>query len=207
MGWNRTWTTAVGTLLLLAGCGGAESAARSALDAAEQSLAAAAPAAEPVVPELVANARSAIAAGHEMLEQGDAESALESAKAAASVAAALPARAAEARAQLEDEWGRMRPAMVANLDSVRARLDRFRRAGSLPVGVTPEGLERARETHAAAAVTWPDVVAEYDAGRLATAMDRAMNLRVKVSEAMEAVGLVADDRAWGNLQLRAADST
>jgi hypothetical protein len=199
--------TSAATLLLVAGCGGAESAARSALDTAEQALAEAAPAAEPVVPELVANARAAVAAGREMLEQGDVESALESAQVASSAAAALPVRASEARTRLADEWDRMRPAMEANLDSVRIRLDRFGRARSLPVGVTPAGLESARETHAAAVVTWPDIVAEYDAGRLATAMDRAMNLRVKVSGAMEAVGLVADDRAWGNLQLRPADST
>jgi hypothetical protein len=195
------------TLLLVAGCGGAESAARSALETAERALAEAAPAAEPVVPELVAGARAAIAASHEKLEEGHAQSALKSAQVASSAAAALPARAAAARTRLTDEWNRLRPAMVANLDSVRARLDRFGRARSLPAGVTAAGLERAREIRAAAAVTWPDIVAEYDAGRLAAAMDRAMNLRVKVSGAMEAVGPVADDRAWGNLQPRAADST
>jgi hypothetical protein len=97
--------------------------------------------------------------------------------------------------------------MVTNVVSVRARRARFARARSRPGGVTVAGRERAGVIHAAGAVTWPESVAEYDAGRLAAAMDRAMNLRVKVSGAMEAVGLVADDRAWGNLQLRAADST
>lgn len=197
------WAAALGLAVLMGACGGAAGTARAALDAAERSLGEVAPAAEPVVPEFVKEARHAIASAREMLEQGDADGALRRANSATAKVAELPQQAEEARTRLTDEWSRMQPAMVANLDSVGARVDRFSR-GRLPAGVTREGVEAARETVNAAKVTWPEIEAEQKAGNLAAAMDRAMALRVKVSEAMTALGMAADDRAWGNLQLRPA---
>jgi hypothetical protein len=45
---------------------------------------------------------------------------------------------------------------------------------------------------------WPSVTEAWTAGNLAGAMKQAAAMKAKVSEAMLAVGLAADEKAWGN---------
>lgn len=199
---TRRWIAATVVTVLVAGC--ARQAAEQALANAEQAVAPLREQAAKVMPDGLAPLDEALAAGRRALEAKD--------YAAASAAVAeVPARAEQLGRELEErkskltsDWTVLQGAMAANLDSVRVRLERFGPGARLPAGVSRAALPRARAVLDSATQAWPGIEAEFAGGNLATAMARAMALRVAVSEAMTAVGLPADDRAWGNLQLRPA---
>jgi hypothetical protein len=186
----------------LAGC--ARRAAELALANAERAVAEVAGDAANVMPGAAAPLEEALAAGRHALERGDYAAAAAALQDLPSRADALSRQVAERREQLTADWTTLSAAMAANLDSVDARLARFGAGGPLPAGVDRRGLPAARAVRDSAARAWPAVRAEFEGGNLAGAMGQAMALRARVSEAMLAVGLAADDRAWGNLQLRPA---
>lgn len=190
---------AVGTL---AGCAGR--AAENAVDRAEQAVAAVRQEGERVRPDVLRALEDDLAAARRAINAEDYAT-------AKTMAATIPERAAEfgrslaeQRATLESDWAILRGAMDANLDSLRSRLDRFAAGTPLPAGVTRAGLPAARAVLDSALAVWAGIQGEFEAGQLAVAMAKAVALRVRVSEAMTAVGLAADDRAWGNLQIRPA---
>lgn len=202
MGTPRRWIGLGAVLGLVVGCAGR--AAEEAVARAEQAVAAVREEGERVRPDALGPLEDDLAAARRAIVAKDYGT-------ARTVAAAIPARAeefgrslAERRASLEGEWAILSGAMEANLDSLRTRLDRFAAGRSLPAGVTRAGLPAARAVLDSALAVWPGIKGEFDAGQLAVGMAKAMALRVRVSEAMTAVGLAADDRAWGNLQLRPA---
>ncbi len=187
---------------IVAGCAGR--AAEDAVARAEQAVATVREEGERVRPEALGPLEDDLAAARRAIAAKDYGT-------AKTLAALIPARAeefgrslAERRASLAGDWAILRGAMDANLDSVRIRLDRFAAGSPLPPGVARAGLPAARAVLDSALAVWPGIQAEFDAGHLAVAMAKAIALRVRVSEAMAAVGLAADDRAWGNLQLRPA---
>jgi hypothetical protein len=81
---------------------------------------------------------------------------------------------------------------------VKAELDKLGKMRRLPQGMDAAKLESAKGAYDAAMAEWPSVTEAWTAGNLAGAMKQAAAMKAKVSEAMLAVGLAADEKAWGN---------
>lgn len=196
------WIGLAAAVGILAGCAGR--AAEDAVDRAEQAVATVRQEGERVGPEVLRSLEDDLAAARRAISAKDHATAKTMAAAISERAEEFGRSLAERRANLESDWAILRGAMNANLDSLRNRLDRFAAGTPLPAGVVRPGLPAARAVLDSALAVWPGIQSEFDAGQLAVAMAKAIALRVRVSEAMAAVGLAVDDRAWGNLQLRPA---
>lgn len=182
------------TVLLLAACGGVRSNAEKALAAAESAVAAIEPSAARVLPEDFSDLDATLAMAREAMGRGEYQQVVDG-------LAGLPERAAEVgveataeAARLAEEWTTLAAAMPRNLEAVNARLTR----GPLPRGLSGARLQAVRQSYDAAMSEWPAIVASWDSGDLAAAMRQGNALKARVSEAMLAVGLAADERAWGN---------
>lgn len=198
--------TRIGPLIALAVLAGAacgpEREAERAIRAAEAALTALPPDAPQVIPAELYPLTAAIAAAKDTLDRGDAAAALEQVREvpvrAAALADTVPIRKAELTAHLDT----LRAAMSRNLGLIQATADSIeRRRKRRPIGLTDSALTAVKETHTAAASEWGGVQTLAQAGNLAEAMGRATVLRLRVSDALKALGLAHDDRAWGNLTL------
>ena len=188
--------------LVATGCGGAKSSAQTAVTAAELAVSGAGPDVENVLPERLKALQAAAASAREAFDRKEYQ-------AAAAAAKDIPARVKELadalpqeRTALNEEWRTMSMVMPANLDSVRVRLDKLGKSKRLPAGMDATKVDAARQTYEAAMQEWPVITAAFNGGKLADALARASALRVRVSDAMTSVGMTADDKAWGNLQVR-----
>jgi hypothetical protein len=114
-----------------------------------------------------------------------------------SLAARVPAKRAELSAQLDT----LRVALQLNLASIRNKVEEFAKARRLPPGLEPPELAKVKETLVSAPKEWAAVEAEAKAGELDRALGNATVLRLKVSAALDAVGLVASEAEWHNVKL------
>ncbi|HEV8357853.1 MAG TPA: hypothetical protein VGQ17_13965 [Gemmatimonadales bacterium] len=187
--------------LFAAGCSGGKGVAQSAVTAAEQAVAALPAEAAKVAPEEVTPLTDAVQAANEQLGKGDYEAALVAAKdvpaRAQDVAARLPAKKAALTAAIDT----LAVAMPRNLEAIKTKLDALGKSKKLPKGMDPQQVQEARDIYAAAGGEWTAIMASYNAGELASAMSKALDLKGRVSRSLAALGLVSDERAWSNVTL------
>lgn len=188
-------------LVLTAACAGAKTKAEAAITTADQAIAAIAPDAGKVLPFEVQQLTDAVTAARDTLAKGDFAAALAAAAdiptRAQEVAAKVPAK----REQLTAELDTMGFAMSRNLAGIQAKLDEFAKTKRLPTSLDAATLATVKETLASATQEWTQIKAEIEGGELASAFGKGTVLRLKVSESLVAVGLVAGDPAWHNLTL------
>lgn len=187
---------AVGTLVL-AGCGGGEGAAEAALAAADAAIGSVQSEAAMVAPDRLAELTNAAAAAGELIAAGSFAEATTAAGAIPAQVEQLQADLPALREELTQAWETLGIAMLRNLGDVQAKLEEYS-GQRLPAGATPEQMEAARATFAAAPEAWTAAESAWKAGDLAGAMNQGLALRARVSEAMTTVGLVSDETAWGN---------
>jgi hypothetical protein len=177
----------------LAGCGGAKKAAERAIASADSAVGAISTRASQVAPELLQPLTTAVNDAKASLASKDYE------KAAAQVTD-VPARAAELGPKLDQlakdlaaDFATLNEAMPRNLEAVKAKL------AKPPRSLSRERLTELKGTYDSAMVAWPAIAQEFQSGAMASAMGKAFALKTRVSEAMVALGLSADGKAWGNL--------
>jgi hypothetical protein len=190
------------TALFVTACSGAKGRAQADVAAADGALAALPADAVKVVPDQVTPLTDAVNQGRDQLSKGDYAAASASVREvpakARSLADSLPARKATLSATLDT----LAVAIPRNLAAMKAKLDQIGTGKKkLPRGLDEQELEEARETYAAVTAEWPEVVKSYQAGELASAMNRAQSLKNRVSHSLMALGLVSDERAWSNVTL------
>lgn len=184
----------------LSGCNSARRDAEAEIHAADSAVAAVDQMAAKVAPERTGELSTSLTAARTAFENGDYTAAAQGAREVQARAQALADSVPARRAALTADLQLLSEAMPRNLDSVRLRIDRAAR-GQRPRGLTRAGLDSVRQIHDSARQAWPGIQAMIDSGDLAAAFAQAIQLRNRVSGAMVALGLAADERAWGNLQL------
>jgi len=177
----------------LAACGGPRRAAEQALAAADSALAPIAAEAARIAPDQLQSLQAAVADARNALAAGDVARATEGVK-------DIPARTAELGttvAQLKKDFGAdfatLSEAMPRNLAAIKDKLARP------PRSLSRARLAELRTVYDSAMTEWPAIAQEFQGGAMASAMGKAFGLKTRVSAAMVALGLSADDKAWGNL--------
>ena len=112
----------------------------------------------------------------------------------------MPARAAEVEAKLDQlakdlsaDFATLNEAMPRNIEAIKQKLARP------PRSLSRERLAELKATADSATAEWAAIAQEFQSGAMASAMGKAFGLKARVSEAMVALGLSADEKAWGNL--------
>lgn len=187
--------------LLLAACAGAKGKAEAAIAIADQAIAGIGSDAGKILPFEVQQLTDAVSAARDTLVKGDFTAALAAVSDIPNRANDLAVKVPAKRAQLTAELDTLGFAMTKNLAGIQAKLDEFARTRRLPKGMDAAELAAVKETLASGTLEWNLIKAEIQNGDLASAFGRGAVLRLKVSEALLAVGLVADDPAWHNLTL------
>lgn len=182
------------SLLALAACGGLKSTAEQAISMADAAIAAVAPAAEKVLPDDLAALTGAVASAKDAFAQGEYQPVIDGLKDIPAQAAALGDKVQGETARLTEEWNTLTVAMPRNLEAVKAELAKPAKMRRL----SAEKAATAKGAYEEAMAQWPSVTEAWTAGNLAAAMNQAAALKGKVTEAMLAVGLAADEKAWGN---------
>lgn len=182
------------SLLALAACGGLKSTAEQAISMADAAVAAVAPAAEKVLPDDLTALTGAIASAKDAFARGEYQPVIDGLKDIPAQAAALGDKVQGETARLTEEWNTLAVAMPRNLDAVKAELAKPAKMRRL----SAEKAATAKTAYEEAMAQWPSVTEAWTAGNLAAAMNQAAALKGKVTEAMLAVGLAADEKAWGN---------
>lgn len=182
------------SLLALAACGGLKSTAEQAISMADAAVAAVAPAAEKVLPDDLAALTGAIASAKDAFAKGEYQPVIDGLKDIPAQATALGDKVQGETARLTEEWNTLTVAMPRNLEAVKAELAKPARMRRL----SAEKAATAKGAYEEAMAQWPAITEAWTAGNLAAAMNQAAALKGKVTEAMLAVGLAADEKAWGN---------
>lgn len=198
----RSWIGLLAAVGIATGCNSARRSAEAALAAADSAVAAVTPEASKVMPEQLGPLAARMATARSAYDAGDYEGALAGARDAQAMALrvqdSIPARVAVLRQDLDT----LAVYMPKNLDAIKQRIDQADRSGRPPRGVSAEQYAEIKEIHASVSREWPAVDSTMRAGDVGAAFAQAIQLRNRVSEALLALGLAADDRAWGNLQVR-----
>ena len=198
----RSWIGLMAAVGISAGCNNARRSAEAALEAADSAVAAVTPEASKVVPEQLGPLTARLSTARSAFDERDYEGALAGSRDVQAMAQrirdSIPARLTSLRQDLDT----LAVYMPRNLDAIKQRIDQADRSGRPPRGISAEKYAEVKEIHAAATREWPSVDSTMRAGDVGAAFSKAIQLRNRVSEALLALGLAADDRAWGNLQVR-----
>ena len=202
MGKARSMIRLAGVALVFASaCGGPSAKADAAITNASEAITAIGADAEKVLPYEVEQLNSAVAAARDTLAKGGYA-------AAEALVAEVPVRAQELagkvaakRVQLTAELDTLGVALKKNLDAIQARLDEFARTRRFPRGVTQARVDSVKQVVATAPEEWNAIQAQIQAGELDAAYGKGTVLRLKVSQALEAVGLVSGEAEWHNLTM------
>lgn len=179
--------------LVLAGCGGAKRAAETAVASADSAVGAISAEAAQVGPELLQPLTVALNDAKASLAGRDYEQALAQATDIPVRAAEVSTRLEQARKDLAADFATLSEAMPRNIEAIRQKLARP------PRSLSRERLTELKATADSAGAEWAAIAQEFQSGAMASAMGKAFGLKARVSEAMVALGLSADDKAWGNL--------
>lgn len=190
--------TAVFALLLGAACSGAKGTAQAAITAADAAMAAVPADVAKVIPEQLQPLTDAVAAAKDQFGQGDYVTALATAKDIPAKAADLAAGLEAKKTELTNAWNELSVAMPRNLAAVKEKLDQFAKTKKLPKGMDAAQLSDLNGNYDSAIGAWADATAAFQSGNLADAMNRATDLKTRVTAAMAAVGLTADESQWKN---------
>lgn len=178
---------------LVAACGGPRKAAEQAIAAADSALAPVQAEAARVAPEQLQALTAAIADARSALESGDFERAAAGVKDIPARATELGTTVEKLKKDLSADFATLSEAMPRNLEAIKAKLARP------PRSLSRERLAELQASYDSATAAWPAIAQEFQGGAMASAMAKAFGLKAKVSETMTALGLAADEKAWGNL--------
>lgn len=179
--------------LVLAACGGPRRAAEQAIEAAESALAPIADEAARVAPEQLQGLTTAVADARGALANGDFVAAAEGVKEVPARAAELAGTVEQLKKDFDADFATLSEAMPRNLEAINQKL------AKPPRSLSRERLTELRATYDGAVTEWQAVAQEFRGGALASAVGKAFGLKARVSEAMVALGLSSDEKAWGNL--------
>ena len=188
-------------LLALAACSGAKGKAEEALAGAEQKVTAASAEARQVLPAEVERLERKLTEARDSLTAGSYDAVVAASVAVSADIDSLTARVPAKRVQLAAELDTLRFAVQQNLAAIQKKLTEFDRTRRLPRDLDAAKLAEVKATVAQGPQDWEQVEAEIKSGNLAGAFGRATELRVKISNALTAVGLSAGETAWHNLTL------
>jgi hypothetical protein len=188
-------------LLLAAACSGAKGKAQTAITAAEQAVAAVPADAAKVIPDELAALNTSLQSAKDQLANSDYEAAIGTANDAVAKAGELITSLPAKKAALSATLDTLAVAMPRNLGAIKAKLDQLGRSRQLPRGIDAQQVQAAKDTYTAASEEWAAVMADYRAGDLGKAMAAAVSLKTRVSQSLQALGLVSDERAWSNVTL------
>jgi hypothetical protein len=190
--------TALLSLALLAGaCVSDRSRAQEAIAAAEEALAPIANEAGRVVPDQLKPLTDAVAVAKDYMGRREYDSALAMVQGVPDKTDSLAQAIVREKAAITEEMNTLNAAMPRNLAAVKSRLDRLS-PRRLPRGMSRETFDSVQATYQEGIAEWPRIMTAYTEGQLHDAISRATALKLRVSRAMEAVGLAADARAWSN---------
>jgi len=190
--------TAVFALLLGAACSGAKGTAQAAIAAADAAMAALPADVAQVIPEQLQPLTDAVAAAKDQFGKADYAGALASVQEIPAKTAELAAGVAAKKTELTGAWNELSIAMPRNLASVKAKLDQYAKTKKLPKGMDAAQLADLNGSYDAQVGAWADATTAFQSGNLADAMTRAMDIKTKVTAAMTAFGLAADESQWKN---------
>jgi hypothetical protein len=188
-------------LVLAAACAGGRGAAERAIAEADSAIAAVEPEASKVAPDQLKTLQDAVASGRASLEANDYEAAVAAVQDVPARAQELAAQVPAKRAELTASWDTLNAAMARNLDSVDARLDRAGRTRRYPPGLNAAAVDSLKQVIASARQQRAEAETMAQTGDLAQALAKGLEIKGRVSQAMAAVGMVSDERAWGNLRV------
>jgi len=177
----------------LVACGGPRRAAEQAIAAADSALAPIADEAARVAPEQLQPLTAAVADARGALANGDFEAAAAGVKDVPAQVLALAGSVEQLKKDYAADFATLSEAMPRNLEAVKQKL------AKPPRSLSQGRLTELRATLDGAVTEWQAVVQEYQSGAVASAMGKAFGLKARVSEAMVALGLSSDGKAWGNL--------
>ena len=190
-----------GALLVVSACSNDRRNAATDLAAADSAMAGLPSEAKDLVPDQIATLTEAVRVGRQAYEGQDYKAASASLhgipEQAHGLVDSLPAR----KAALSAEMDTLSVAFPRNLAAIKAELDKIARTHRRPAGLDPQQLAEVQKTHAEASAQWAEIKASFDAGKMADALGKAQELKARVSRALLALGLVADERAWSNVTL------
>ncbi len=187
-------------LLLGASCAGAQGMAEAAITSADQAEAAVGPEVSKVMPDQMNQLTEAIASARASLEAGEYQAALDGVKGVPAEAQRLAAEVPAKTAELTQAWNDLAPAMARNMAAVQSKIDEATRTRRMPRGMDAAGLENLKSSMSSMAAEWSTASTAFQSGNLAQAMAKATELKAMVSQAMASMGMVSDERAWGNAQ-------
>lgn len=191
-------THALLALMLVAACGGARSKAQTAMAAADEALAPIAPEARRVVPEQLKVLTDAVAVAKDAMARKQYDSAYALVQGIPDQTDSLAQAIVKEKAAITEEMNLLNVAMPRNLGLVKTRIEGLSRRRRLPRTISPETFDTVKTTYSEGVEEWPRIMTAYTSGELHDAVSRATALKLRVSRAMEAVGLAADARAWTN---------
>jgi hypothetical protein len=188
-------------IVALGACSSPQRTAQAELEAAQRAIGTIPAEARDVVPDQIAVLEESVKMGRQAIETGDFQAASASLRAipaqVKTLTDSLPARQAALRAEMDT----LMVVVPRNLEAIQGELARIARSGKLPGGMDRNGLARVRQVKDSADLQWNEVKAQFQAGKLADALGKAHDLKARVSQALLALGLVADERAWSNVTL------
>jgi hypothetical protein len=191
-------TYALFALALVTGaCTGARSRAETAIAAAEQALAPIAPEAGRVVPDQLKPLTDAVTVAKDYLARKEYDSAYSRVVDIPAKTDSLAQAIVKEKTSITEEINVLNTAMPRNLAALKTKIDQLSRR-RLPRGLEKAEFDSVKTTHAEAVDEWPQIMTAFTNGQLHDAITRATALKLKVSHAMEAVGMTADARAWSN---------
>lgn len=185
----------IGFVLLVGvvACGGPRKAAEQAVAAADSALAPIAAEAARVAPEQLQALTAAVTDARGALTSGDYARAMEGVRDVPARALALGAQVEQLKKDFAADFATLSEAMPRNLAAIKDKL------AKPPRSLSRERLAELQTAYDSAMTEWPAIAQEFQSGAMASAMGKAFGLKARVSEAMVALGLSADDKAWGNL--------
>ena len=195
------YTIPIGVLLLSVACSSEQGTAAKDLAAADSAIAAVSAEARNVAPEQITLLAQAVEAGRRAFEAGQYQVASAGLHGVPNQVKVLLDSVPAWRAALSAEMDTLSVAFPRNIGAIKAELDKIRRTGRRPQGLDRQRLDEVQKTYAAAGPAWSDIQTAFQAVQVAEALGRAQQLKVRVSSAMLALGLVADERAWSNVTL------
>lgn len=188
-------------LVLASACSSPSRIAQRQLEAAEQAMATLPPGAADIVPDQVTALTAALDVGRQAITAGDYQAASGTLQTIPDqvrlLRDSIPVREAALRAEMDT----LMILVPRNLDAIQGELDRIGRTGRRPSGLSGTGLMEVRQIRDSAGILWNEVQGQFRAGKLAEAMNKAHDLKARVSRALLALGLVGDERAWSNVTL------
>ena len=183
-------TLAVVSLALFAGACN-KGPAEAALNAADQTLAAAKPEIERYVPEELGSLTAAAQAARSELEKGNYTEALKAAQdLPAKIEAALAAAAAK-KNQMVAAWNEVSGSLPGAVQAITDKLTGLAAAKALPKGMTRDMLAAAQTDLGSVTQAWSEATAAFQGGDIPRALETAEGVKAKADALAGMLGLTA----------------